>query len=118
MGRENDIGAVADGCVGGQGFDFEDVQCGTGDPAFFESFNEVGFVDDGAACSIDQDCRWFHEAEEISIDEAPGRSAKGAVDAEVVRVFEECGEVYEFYVETGGVFWGGVWIVSEVFAES
>ena len=101
MRRKEDVGARADGCVGGQRFGFKYIEARARDPSFVEGFDQVRFVDDGAACGVDQDRGGLHQTEEIAIDETASGGAESAVNAEIVCMAGELFEANQLDVERG-----------------
>ena len=67
----------------------EDVQAGTGNPAFLQDFGQGSLVDHWAARAVDQKGRRLHQSEPPGIDEMPRLLRQRAIDGNEIRLAKD-----------------------------
>ena len=103
---EDGIGEAEEGVIVGRGFFCVDIDGGAGDFLFFERVGEGDFIEDFAACVVDDEEVGFALIEEaIAVEEVFGGGAAGDVEGDDVELGKELIEVFDEFdaaVEDGG----------------
>ncbi len=111
VGSDDYVIHLPERVIGGQGFDFEDVEGGAGDVFLLQNGSQVLQIDDGTAADVDQIRGGFHLAELFGAKQFFGLRGVGSGDDDEIADGQQVGQAVDVpdFIDDSG-YLAGEWI--------